>query len=86
MSSRFNDATFYADSVDRYQLTYGLQVALDYIEHGDGWDTPLNNQSVAPIPLISVTFPYCSHASISTTLNTPPNPSQHLPLPACLPR
>ena len=34
----------------RYQLPHGLQAALDYIEHCEGWDTRLDSQSATPIP------------------------------------
>ena len=50
MRSRFNAAAFYADLVDHYQLTRGLQAAVDYIQHGEGWDTRLDSQSATHIP------------------------------------
>ena len=53
--------------VDRYQLTHGLQAALDYIEHGEGWDTRLDSQSAAPIPW---EFDFCDLPLLLTRLYT----------------
>ena len=64
-SARFNVAAFYADLVDRYQLTHGLQTALDCIESGTSWDTRLDNQSAAPIPW---EFDFCETPLLLTRL------------------